>query len=94
MTDDRIWAHCPKCKHTQRFVRVESRHLFHLCITVLTLGLWGFSWIALTVGRHFWPWRCKHCGCSNPNLKKKIVRSDRSKLAESGISKAPNNVQV
>jgi hypothetical protein len=90
MTEDRIWAHCPRCKHTQRFVRAEKNHLFHAGMTVLTLGLWGLSWIALSVGRWIWPWRCKHCSCSTPDLQKKRVRSSSSVLAQTPVSQAPD----
>ena len=91
--DDRIWAHCPLCKQIQRFVRVETRHGFHAVMTLLTVGLWGFSWAALAIGHYFWPWRCKHCGCADPDRTKKNVHSRRSGLAESGTSTPPDNVQ-
>ena len=79
MTDERIWAHCPRCKHTQRFVRVETKHLFHAVMTVLTVGLWAISWIALIIGHRVWPWRCKHCGCNDPDLTKRRARTDSEK---------------
>ena len=59
-------------------------------MTVLTLGLWGLSWIALTIGHHFWPWRCKHCGCTTPISDEKSGRSRSSVLAQPPTSQAPH----
>lgn len=61
MGADRMWAYCPTCKHTQRFQRVEMNHRVHAVLTVCTLGLWGVSWLAVTIGHALKPWRCKQC---------------------------------
>jgi hypothetical protein len=68
MRPDRIWAHCPRCKHTQRFIRVQTTHWFHAVMTIITCGLWIVSWIAIVIGRRIWPWRCKHCGWNDPDF--------------------------
>ena len=51
----------------------------HAIFTVLTLGLWGISWAALTIGQRIQPWRCDKCGWNEPDFSK--VRK-RSKGAE------------
>lgn len=75
MKPDKIWAHCPGCRHTQRFSRVETNHWLHLTLTICTLGLWGISWIALTIGRNVWPWRCHQCGWNAPDFSRSSKRS-------------------
>jgi|GEM_PF-5834558 len=40
-------------------------------LTVCTAGLWGVSWLAIVLGHTLWPWRCKACGCSAPDLTRK-----------------------
>ena len=80
---DKVWAYCPKCKHTQRFVRIQTLHLRHAIASVLTCGLWAISWAALVVGRHYWPWRCKHCDYNDPDFSK--VRKNRSSESKSEI---------
>ncbi len=58
---------CERCgkwtPHTRRSTRIN--HSLQLILTVVTLGLWGFVWLALTLRRYFRgpePWRCAHCG--------------------------------
>ncbi len=75
MRPAKIWAHCPCCRHTQRFSRVETNHLLHLVLTVVTLGLWGISWLAILIGRWVWPWRCHQCGWNAPDFSKNRTRS-------------------
>lgn len=89
MTDERIWAYCPKCKHTQRFVRVETPHRFHAVMTVFTCGLWAISWAAIAVGHRIWPWRCKHCNSSDPDLTKKRQRIRKDPETKSVVSPTP-----
>lgn len=80
MRPNRISAYCPCCRHTQRFNRVETNHWLHAGLTVVTLGLWGISWIALLIGRRVWPWRCRQCGWNapgaRPGAKEKAAVSD------------------
>ena len=66
-----MWAHCPTCKHTQRFQRVGVNHWLHAFLTVITLGLWGVSWAAVTIGYWLKPWRCKQCEGSDHGTPKK-----------------------
>lgn len=37
-------------------------------MTVLTLGLWLVSWVAICFGAVFRPWRCTHCGWHDPQF--------------------------
>jgi hypothetical protein len=76
MNPDKIWAHCPQCKSTQRFVRVQMNHRFHAALTILTVGLWGVSWLALAIWHRFWPWQCKNCGCNE--LDHATIRRDQT----------------
>jgi hypothetical protein len=80
MNPDKVWAYCPHCKHTQRFVRMEILHWVHAILTVVTCGLWAVSWAALVIGQRFIPWRCKHCGWSYPDFSK--IRKSRSGKSE------------
>ncbi len=66
MTTHRIRAYCRRCKHDQVFVRNELNNWLHLFLTIVTLGLWLVSWLAILIGHFFRPWRCKHCGWHKP----------------------------
>jgi hypothetical protein len=77
MKPDRVLAFCPSCKETRRFSRVEVKHRLHGILTVVTLGLWGVSWLAVSIGQLIWPWRCRKCGCNAPDLIRPLV--ERSK---------------
>ena len=64
-----IRAYCARCRHKQSFVLTKVNHTVHLVFTILTLGLWGISWAAHTVGMVLRPWRCKHCGWHKPDFR-------------------------
>ena len=66
MRRNRIRGHCSRCGHSQLFERTQIHHGIHLLLSVLTLGLWVVSWMAIAVGHHFRPWRCLQCGCHKP----------------------------
>ena len=76
MKKARIRAYCRRCRHQQTFVRSEMHHGVHLLFTILTLGLWGVSWLAIYIGQLFRPWRCEHCRWHKPEF-----RDDRQKQA-------------
>ena len=61
-----IRAYCARCRHKTSFELTTINHPVHLAITLLTLGLWGISWAAHTIGMNYRPWRCKHCGWHKP----------------------------
>jgi hypothetical protein len=66
MKKDKIRAHCRRCRHQQTFVRDEMHHGLHLFFSVMTLGLWTVSWLAVYLGHLFRPWRCEHCRWHKP----------------------------
>lgn len=68
MQTQRTRAYCRRCKHAQSFERGAVNHRLHLLLTILTLGLWSISWVAITLGNIFKPWRCKHCGWHDPEF--------------------------
>ncbi len=79
MNPDKKWGYCPNCAHSQRFVRVDVNHTFHLVMTMLTLGLWSISWVSAIIGRRITPWRCKHCGSHAPDFTRSIGRRSRDR---------------
>lgn len=87
MKADRMWAYCPSCKHTQRFQRVEMSHVAHAVFTVLTMGLWAVSWLALIIGHRLKPWRCKQCEGSahgTPRVRREPSESESNKAPTTG----------
>ena len=62
-------AYCAQCRHKQSFVMTKVNHPLHLALTIATLGLWGISWAAHSIGMMFRPWRCKHCGWHKPQFR-------------------------
>jgi hypothetical protein len=69
MKKDKTRAYCPRCRHTQIFVRAKMHHGVHLLFSVLTLGLWAVSWLSIYLGQHFRPWRCEHCRWHKPEFR-------------------------
>lgn len=54
--------YCRLCKR-QVLVRQETpNHTVHVLITLLSCGLWGIVWLALTLMALGNPWRCSNCG--------------------------------
>jgi hypothetical protein len=51
---------CNSCGGTVRVVEVN--HWLHAVLTVLTLGLWGVSWLAWSIDVRRRPWVCGECG--------------------------------
>ncbi|MEI6350590.1 MAG: hypothetical protein WCP06_05725 [Verrucomicrobiota bacterium] len=64
MSTEHIRAHCPRCRHRQIFKREEIHHRLHFILTILSLGLWGISWLAIIIGARFRPYHCDQCGYS------------------------------
>jgi rubredoxin len=79
MRKNKLRAQCPRCGHQQFFVRAEINHPLHLALSVLTLGLWLISWLALWLGTFMRPWRCEHCGWHNPNFSRNPESAGPSK---------------
>lgn len=56
-TDSR---YCPHCQKQTLALASAPNHVLHLILTLATVGLWAFVWIALAlVGS---PYRCSKCG--------------------------------
>jgi hypothetical protein len=53
---------CPACGEHDCITHVRVPHRLHLCLTVLTLGLWGVSYLADVISAQVYPWTCKNCG--------------------------------
>jgi DNA-directed RNA polymerase subunit RPC12/RpoP len=68
MRKDKVRARCPRCRHRQVFVKAKVNHGLHLTLSILTVGLWLVSWIAVCIGRIMRPWRCEHCGWHKPEF--------------------------
>ena len=69
MNKGRIRGFCPRCGHDQLFSKNKIHHGVHLFLTILTLGLWLVSWVAISIGHQIRPWRCQQCGWYKPLLK-------------------------
>lgn len=53
-------GYCRACQQNTRVSRQRPSHLLHLVLTILTVGLWGWVWLFVSMfGR---PWRCDQCG--------------------------------
>jgi hypothetical protein len=91
MRKDRIRAHCARCRHQQLFIRARLNHLLHLMLTIMTVGLWLISWLALCIGQILRPWRCEHCGWHHPEFKhdKTSRKPSRSPSPRPGIHAGP-----
>lgn len=53
-------AFCPQCGGDVWVRCPAPRHLLHLTLTLLTLGLWSLPWLILTLLSG--PCRCARCG--------------------------------
>ena len=81
MKKDKTRAYCRRCRHEQTFVRARMHHGVHLLFTVLTLGLWGVSWLSIYLGQLFRPWRCEHCRWHKPEFRHGDPEMDEPKTA-------------
>ena len=68
MKKDKTRAYCRRCRHEQIFVRVKIHHRLHLLFSIVTLGLWAVSWLAIFIGQRLRPWRCEHCSWNKPEF--------------------------
>ena len=91
MRRNKIRAHCLRCRHQQLFVRAVLNHPLHLLLTLLTLGLWSVSWVALCIGRLLRPWRCEHCGWHNPIFKLKTPEPQPARIGRLQHAVAPGH---
>jgi rubredoxin len=82
MTRDRLRIYCPTCAHPQEFTRFRPAHGWHLVFTILTLGLWGISWLALSLHATARPWRCPRCHWVFPGTTAAAVRTKAARPAD------------
>lgn len=61
-------AYCPTCQRQSNFQKPRINHVLHLILTLVTLGLWGFVWIALGIGNASKSVRCVTCGSTPGRL--------------------------
>jgi len=52
---------CRTCAGKRTFEKTVVRHDIHLLLTVLSLGLWGFCWLLISIKSFATPWRCRKC---------------------------------
>ena len=52
---------CEWCAMETRQQRRIPEHLVHGTLTVLTCGLWGVSWLSVSMVMRGEPWRCRRC---------------------------------
>jgi len=78
MTKDRIRGYCPRCRHDQIFAKYKINHGVHLFLTIITLGLWLVSWVAITLGNLLRPWRCQQCGWYKPLVRPHAAPEEKS----------------
>lgn len=53
---------CPVCNQQRRIERATTNNVFHLLMTVLTLGLWALIWAFQGTSGETATWRCTTCG--------------------------------
>jgi DNA-directed RNA polymerase subunit RPC12/RpoP len=52
---------CKTCGEKVLIRRQGANHILHLLLTVLTLGVWGWVWLFVALGK-VGGWRCTRCG--------------------------------
>ena len=55
-------GYCGKCLKQVPIYIVRVRHVPHLILTVLTVGIWGIIWIREIPRVHHW--KCLDCGAT------------------------------
>lgn len=53
-------GYCNDCGERRKLERNGVNHVFHLILTLVTVGLWGIIWILAAFSKD--PWRCSTCG--------------------------------
>jgi DNA-directed RNA polymerase subunit RPC12/RpoP len=54
-------AFCPHCERRVLTLGTAPNHVLHLILTFFTVGLWGFIWLAVALGK-IGGYRCSKCG--------------------------------
>jgi len=87
MTKERIRGYCPRCGHQQLFEKNQIHHGVHFFLTILTLGLWLVSWVAVYVGHQFRPWRCQQCGWYKPLFKSRETVAEKTESSDGELKR-------
>jgi len=66
------WLYCKRCKKETLAKRKKTNHIFHIIISLITLGLWIPFWIMAIL--QFNSWHCDVCGTrvKDNKIKKEI----------------------
>lgn len=64
MSVDVARMNCRTCGETTKHERQvkDPSHVVHFLLTLMTLGLWGFVWLFVTLFPDKGKWRCADCG--------------------------------
>ena len=90
MKKEKMRAYCRRCRHQQTFVRARMHHRVHLLFSVLTLGLWAVSWLAIYLAHFFRPWRCEHCRWHKPEFRPSEAEDAAAQIAVPGRGQTPS----
>jgi hypothetical protein len=52
---------CPHCRVYRVCERPAPNHVFHLLMTLVTLGIWLVVWLWIGINAEFRPWVCSSC---------------------------------
>jgi len=52
---------CRTCDSARTFEKPVVQHGTHLVLTVVSFGLWGVCWLALSIKSFTAPWQCRKC---------------------------------
>lgn len=53
--------YCHACDAERSFDKPVVDHRTHLIATILSAGLWGVGWLAMTLHARMAPWQCRTC---------------------------------
>ena len=68
----------------------------HVCLTVLTLGIWLVCLLSSAAKCIIWPWRCEHCGWHEPDFRSPQERQEsmQKKHPQAGQGRPRRNQQI
>jgi len=69
-------------------VRARFDWRLHICLTVLTLGVWVVCLLSSGIKRAIWPWRCEHCGWHQPDFRSPSERNVGKQVAQEQASES------
>ena len=78
------YRYCRECDAERSFEKPEVDHRAHLVATLLTAGLWGVGWLAMTLHAATSRWKCRACKSREQDDR------DRLSLIGRGMSRTGN----